>query len=1397
MNVVLEWANSVLGSSQQSYLQGTGAIDVIAIRHADGTISCSPFHVKIGKSAVKRDSKKIVRLKVNGKEVDLSMKIGPAGEAFFVTKTREIIRGEKDEYNSPSNSTIPNIHSPNNLNPTDSNDMSRNHSPAPSSTFHMKNNHFMFPNINSNDLNENNRTVSQMPVMITMIDEESGLRARSLSANDIGPIEKQSEDSNQLKPKQGSADAVAYGNGSEKRSRAMSDLSNTSSTKLNINLHSKSNDELDKNIDHNNSIQAATIGSDTIILSNNSLQQLESNTIDQSNNNINNDNFATNNESEQTNDSSWVWKWGYLPVKAKAKSSTDLKSLNNNSYSHIKSSHDSSNVHSNIPVIAEKKQSLLSEELTEDRQGPPPRSSNLNEMVELNPHDNNKVIQQDLLQDPPISRRYKSLPSDMQLFTDNHSRLSSSQEVNDLKHDNNKSIINNYDILFMENNDYDISNHNNSSLSHQMYSIPEEGNSNFDKIDDNNMEIGIDSTLDLLTADEKTSKIMKYDDKVIDMSRTTDDYSHKLEPTLSNRWIEDREYQPDVNNDDNTNCDNNYLESMEKLITKDNFSFLPFTTNQIQQIIHILNSNGNNNNRYNDTNNDNNYDINNNNNKNNEKELLYNMLTSYLLLHHSKMISLCSNILNGDQSAPEPTPITVMEVESVLHSYQITINDIFASAAENSFSIEHLKVNSSLESFDKHHDGNHDNNDHNSTITKNYLLHNRFTVLDNSHCVCVLRNNSLFTAPVARRLLFNKLNEHFYHWNKTARDDAIVSEHHFLLDSFLIFSNDELQKAFSEPVTTRDYDIDHQDFNEQKVPFWVGMDIKNWKIPSYDPNTKNKLNLNRNNNTNDMIAMKNDENSDNNNPSTGFVMTESFLDLISNINSKPQTFLRPIPSAFLQGKESDSLNHHELNLIKWKHDHNGHDEHDHWANENDVEVERLSTPVNDGDRDSFPYEHNPQNDNSRNNIGLDLDSSGSMDNDHHARRFIKQDAIAVENEGLFAVKSTPLDSKDPKTAELEDSSILPGNVYDNQEDVTDNDGDNVSLEDISLEDISPEPAGGDFYDSDTDSYLSLEDGSGDGRVNSSSDKGISNGSWHKRKFRKYRYRKALVPSQEQLLLLELRNGENEITFELEGCAPLRAQLFVWPEDSKILVSDIEGVITNTKANKGAWVSFLGGGSKGVTVHDDSIELFHSIHQNGYHILYITHDANSSASGSGLVSSKDYLKSITSITGLPLPAGPIFKSPESLIRAFGASRTDVFKAAALRGVKSLFPVNHNPYHACFGFRMCDVEAYSRFGFPEGRIFLVNEKGEIRSIRRIQLSLFKDLGNLVHEMFPYVKSGCSGSGSIIVQNNNNIIIASVSEGTTSAVEVKASRIVAEDNYNDYNYWKIQIPIIDDIP
>ncbi|KAJ7639201.1 LNS2-domain-containing protein [Roridomyces roridus] len=69
----------------------TGAIDVIVVQRPTSTgateLACSPFHVRFGKWQVLRPSEKKVRVSVNGHTIPFDMKIGDAGEAFFVFET--------------------------------------------------------------------------------------------------------------------------------------------------------------------------------------------------------------------------------------------------------------------------------------------------------------------------------------------------------------------------------------------------------------------------------------------------------------------------------------------------------------------------------------------------------------------------------------------------------------------------------------------------------------------------------------------------------------------------------------------------------------------------------------------------------------------------------------------------------------------------------------------------------------------------------------------------------------------------------------------------------------------------------------------------------------------------------------------------------------------------------------------------------------------------------------------------------------------------------------------------------------------------------------------------------------------------------------------------------------
>jgi len=69
----------------------SGAIDVIVIEQEDGSLACSPFHVRFGKFQLLRPSEKKVEFRVNGQKQDYAMKLGEGGEAFFVFETQHDI----------------------------------------------------------------------------------------------------------------------------------------------------------------------------------------------------------------------------------------------------------------------------------------------------------------------------------------------------------------------------------------------------------------------------------------------------------------------------------------------------------------------------------------------------------------------------------------------------------------------------------------------------------------------------------------------------------------------------------------------------------------------------------------------------------------------------------------------------------------------------------------------------------------------------------------------------------------------------------------------------------------------------------------------------------------------------------------------------------------------------------------------------------------------------------------------------------------------------------------------------------------------------------------------------------------------------------------------------------
>ncbi|CAG8956897.1 hypothetical protein HYFRA_00012352 [Hymenoscyphus fraxineus] len=92
----MQYVRSISGSVSKTWnsinpATLSGAIDVIVVEGEDGTLACSPFHVRFGKFSLLRPSEKKIEFKVNNVKQNYAMKLGDGGEAFFVFETSDNI----------------------------------------------------------------------------------------------------------------------------------------------------------------------------------------------------------------------------------------------------------------------------------------------------------------------------------------------------------------------------------------------------------------------------------------------------------------------------------------------------------------------------------------------------------------------------------------------------------------------------------------------------------------------------------------------------------------------------------------------------------------------------------------------------------------------------------------------------------------------------------------------------------------------------------------------------------------------------------------------------------------------------------------------------------------------------------------------------------------------------------------------------------------------------------------------------------------------------------------------------------------------------------------------------------------------------------------------------------
>ncbi|KAJ6756034.1 PHOSPHATIDATE PHOSPHATASE PAH1 [Salix purpurea] len=246
-----------------------------------------------------------------------------------------------------------------------------------------------------------------------------------------------------------------------------------------------------------------------------------------------------------------------------------------------------------------------------------------------------------------------------------------------------------------------------------------------------------------------------------------------------------------------------------------------------------------------------------------------------------------------------------------------------------------------------------------------------------------------------------------------------------------------------------------------------------------------------------------------------------------------------------------------------------------------------------------------------------------------------------------------------------------------------------------------------------------------------------------------------IPTSEQIASLNLKEGQNKITFSFStrvlGIQQVDCHIYLWKWNARIVISDVDGTITRSDV-LGQFMPLVG---KDWT-QSGVAKLFCAIKENGYQLLFLSARAIVQA-----YLTRSFLFNVKQ-DGKTLPNGPVVISPDglfpSLYREVIRRAPHEFKIACLEDIKRLFPSDYNPFYAGFGNRDTDEFSYRKIGIPKGKIFIINPKGEVAISHRIDVKSYTSLHTLVNDMFP----------------------------PTSSAE--------QEDYNSWNFWKVPLPEIE---
>ena len=242
--------------------------------------------------------------------------------------------------------------------------------------------------------------------------------------------------------------------------------------------------------------------------------------------------------------------------------------------------------------------------------------------------------------------------------------------------------------------------------------------------------------------------------------------------------------------------------------------------------------------------------------------------------------------------------------------------------------------------------------------------------------------------------------------------------------------------------------------------------------------------------------------------------------------------------------------------------------------------------------------------------------------------------------------------------------------------------------------------------------------------------------------KKFRMKKSSKLPSHIIEKFDLKEGMNEIQYIVDGFT-INSNIYLWNYSDKIVISDFDGTVTRSDVIGQIGVYF------GLDwTHKYIAKLYSHIVNNGYKMLYVT-----ARTMYMQTSTKNSLNNIKQ-DGFSMPIGPMMMNESGYVDAIKTEIIDKvpqeFKIECLLNLLKLFPNDVEPFYAGFGNKPSDKLAYEKIGIDPGKIYIINEKGEVsKNFKTKCKTNFLLMDEQIDELFPFVYD--KGYNSVFYSDN----------------------------------------------